>query len=160
MSCSFCPTEQKADINVRQTDYSYQIDERLVFIMDYKFSDKVSKLQASAIREILKFTADPEVISFAAGNPAPEAFPKERIAEMTMRYQLCRDVLSQVFSERQTALNAHYATLDKALGANDRELIIASLKGISSIVETNPLESFKEFTKVLDNKEETLYLDF
>lgn len=85
---------------------------------------------------------------------------KERIAEMTMRYQLCRDVLSQVFSERQTALNAHYATLDKALGANDRELIIASLKGISSIVETNPLESFKEFTKVLDNKDETLYLDF
>ena len=85
---------------------------------------------------------------------------KERIAEMTMRYQLCRDVLSQVFSERQTALNAHYATLDKALGANDRELIIASLNGISSIVETNPLESFKEFTKVLDNKDETLYLDF
>ena len=85
---------------------------------------------------------------------------KERIAEMTMRYQLCRDVLSQVFSERQTALNAHYATLDKALGANDRELIIASLKGISSIVKTNPLESFKEFTKVLDNKDETLYLDF
>ncbi len=37
--------------------------------MTYKFSDKVSGLQASAIREILKFTADPEVISFAAGNP-------------------------------------------------------------------------------------------
>ena len=39
------------------------------------FSDRVSGLQPSAIREILKFTADPEVISFAAGNPAPEAFP-------------------------------------------------------------------------------------
>lgn len=51
--------------------------------MNYKFSDKVSKLQASAIREILKFTADPEVISFAAGNPAPEAFPTERIAEIS-----------------------------------------------------------------------------
>ena len=57
--------------------------------MDYKFSDKVSKLQASAIREILKFTADPEVISFAAGNPAPEAFPKERIAEISE--ELLRD---------------------------------------------------------------------
>lgn len=57
--------------------------------MDYKFSDKVSKLQASAIREILKFTADPEVISFAAGNPAPEAFPKERIAEISA--ELLRD---------------------------------------------------------------------
>ena len=51
--------------------------------MNYKFSDKVTGLQASAIREILKFTSDPEVISFAAGNPAPEAFPKEKIAEIS-----------------------------------------------------------------------------
>jgi len=54
-----------------------------LYIMEYKFSDKVNGLKASAIREILKFTADPEVISFAAGNPAPEAFPKERIAEIS-----------------------------------------------------------------------------
>lgn len=51
--------------------------------MNYKFSDKVSGLQASAIREILKFTADPEVISFAAGNPAPEAFPTDEIARIS-----------------------------------------------------------------------------
>lgn len=51
--------------------------------MEYKFSDKVSGLKASAIREILKFTSDPNVISFAAGNPAPEAFPKEQIAEIS-----------------------------------------------------------------------------
>jgi hypothetical protein rflaF_07896 len=51
--------------------------------MDYKFSDKVSGLKASAIREILKYTSNPEVISFAAGNPAPEAFPKEEIAEIS-----------------------------------------------------------------------------
>lgn len=51
--------------------------------MNYKFSDKVSGLQASAIREILKFTADPEVISFAAGNPAPEAFPVEEIKRIS-----------------------------------------------------------------------------
>lgn len=89
-----------------------------------------------------------------------EVQSKEKIAEMTQRYQLCRDVLSAVFSERQTALNAHYATLDKALQSDDKELIIASLRGISSIVEKNPLESFKEFTKVLDNQDETLYLDF
>ena len=57
--------------------------------MKYKFSDKVTGLQASAIREILKFTSDPEVISFAAGNPAPEAFPTERIAEISA--ELLRD---------------------------------------------------------------------
>ncbi|MDR0947511.1 MAG: PLP-dependent aminotransferase family protein [Ruminococcus sp.] len=53
--------------------------------MNYKFSDKVTGLQASAIREILKFTALPDVISFAAGNPAPEAFPSEQIAEISRK---------------------------------------------------------------------------
>jgi len=47
------------------------------------FSDRISSLQPSAIREILKFTFNPEVISFAAGNPAPEAFPAEAIAKIT-----------------------------------------------------------------------------
>lgn len=47
------------------------------------FSDRISGIQPSAIREILKFTSDPEVISFAAGNPAPEAFPTEIIAKLS-----------------------------------------------------------------------------
>lgn len=47
------------------------------------FSNKVAALAPSAIREILKFTADPEVISFAAGNPAPEAFPVDTIAKIS-----------------------------------------------------------------------------
>ena len=51
--------------------------------MTYKFSEKVSHIQASAIREILKFTSDPEVISLAAGNPAPEAFPVEEITRIS-----------------------------------------------------------------------------
>ena len=50
--------------------------------MNYQFSEKVSHLQASAIREILKFTSEPGVISFAAGNPAPEAFPVEAVREI------------------------------------------------------------------------------
>lgn len=53
------------------------------------FSDKVAGVAPSAIREILKFTADPEVISFAAGNPAPEAFPTQKISEIS----------AQIFSE-------------------------------------------------------------
>lgn len=53
--------------------------------MDYIFSDKVSSLQPSVIREILKFTSDPEVISLAAGNPAPEAFPVKEIAGIAAR---------------------------------------------------------------------------
>lgn len=47
--------------------------------MDYIFSNKISNLQPSAIREILKATADPSIIPLAAGNPAPDAFPVEEI---------------------------------------------------------------------------------
>lgn len=47
------------------------------------FSYRIQTLQPSAIREILKFTADPTVISFAGGNPAPEAFPVETIRQIT-----------------------------------------------------------------------------
>ena len=47
------------------------------------FSYRIAGVQPSAIREILKFTSDPEVISFAAGNPAPEAFPVEIIRKIS-----------------------------------------------------------------------------
>ncbi|MBR4112960.1 MAG: PLP-dependent aminotransferase family protein [Ruminiclostridium sp.] len=47
------------------------------------FSYRIQTLQPSAIREILKFTADPTVISFAGGNPAPEAFPVDAIRQIT-----------------------------------------------------------------------------
>lgn len=47
------------------------------------FSYRISGVQPSAIREILKSTADPSVISFAAGNPAPEAFPVDEIRRIS-----------------------------------------------------------------------------
>lgn len=84
----------------------------------------------------------------------------KEILKITKRYELFRDILTAVFSERQTALSAHYKTLDNAIASNDREMIIASLQGISSIVTQNPLESFTEFSKVLDDENETLTLDF
>lgn len=37
--------------------------------MQFEFSDRISTLQPSAIREILKATSQPGVIPFAAGNP-------------------------------------------------------------------------------------------
>lgn len=51
--------------------------------MNYTFSDKISSLQPSAIREILKATADPAIIPLAAGNPAPDAFPVEEVQKIS-----------------------------------------------------------------------------
>lgn len=47
--------------------------------MEFKFANRMSHLKASEIREILKVTERPEVISFAGGLPAPELFPIEDI---------------------------------------------------------------------------------
>ena len=39
------------------------------------FADRMANIKASDIRELLKLTARPEIISFAGGLPAPELFP-------------------------------------------------------------------------------------
>jgi 2-aminoadipate transaminase len=52
---------------------------------DWQLSERALKLTSSAIREILKVTERPEVISFAGGLPAPSTFPAERIREATDR---------------------------------------------------------------------------
>ena len=51
--------------------------------MEYKFSEKLSALKPSAIREIFKSLTDPTIISFAAGNPNPLSFPVEALAKLS-----------------------------------------------------------------------------
>lgn len=51
--------------------------------MEYIFSDKLSALKPSAIREIFKSLTDPSIISFAAGNPNPLSFPVEALAKIS-----------------------------------------------------------------------------
>lgn len=46
-----------------------------------EFAKGMSNLKASDIRELLKLTAKPDIISFAGGLPAPELFPVEKIKE-------------------------------------------------------------------------------
>ena len=50
--------------------------------MEYTISNRMSALRGSAIREIFKYAADPSVISLAGGNPAPELFPHEALADI------------------------------------------------------------------------------
>ncbi len=50
-----------------------------------EFSNRISTLKPSAIREILKIPNDPDLISFAAGNPAPDSFPVEAMKKIAAR---------------------------------------------------------------------------
>jgi len=50
---------------------------------DSYFARRTELTTRSTIRELLKYTLHPEVISFAGGLPAPELFPIERIRQAT-----------------------------------------------------------------------------
>ncbi len=47
------------------------------------FADRMSNVPRSFVREILRVTEDPDIISFAGGLPNPISFPHKQIAEAT-----------------------------------------------------------------------------
>ena len=47
------------------------------------YAERMDRVKASDVREILKIAGCPEIISFAGGLPAPELFPVEKIREAT-----------------------------------------------------------------------------
>jgi len=53
--------------------------------MSWTLSQRAQNLTSSAIREILKITERPEIISFAGGLPSPDTFPVERLRANTQR---------------------------------------------------------------------------
>lgn len=55
-----------------------------------RFAARTARMRASTIREMLKVTQQPDVISFGGGLPAPELFPTDAIAECTR--EVMRDV--------------------------------------------------------------------
>ncbi|MBR1723823.1 MAG: PLP-dependent aminotransferase family protein [Ruminococcus sp.] len=119
--------------------------------MEFQFSDKVTGLQASAIREILKYSADPEVISLAAGSPAPEALP---FAELT---EISRELLAEEpgiayqygVTEGYTPLRDEVKALLKRRGVYDPEY--------DDVVITSGAQQANELSaKVLCNEGDTI----
>jgi len=54
-----------------------------------RYAQRTQRMQSSAVRELLKLTERPEMISFAGGLPAPEVFPVDRFQEA------CQSILGQ-----------------------------------------------------------------
>lgn len=78
--------------------------------MEYQFAKRMSNVKASAIREILKATSDPKMISFAGGNPSAEAFPVKEIEKISA------DILT----------NEPISVLQYGITEGDQELIQAA----------------------------------
>ena len=99
--------------------------------MEYRFADQIVRLNPSAIREILKYSADPEVIPLAAGNPAPEAFPVDAIREISSRVLAGRaiDALQYSTTEGYSPLRSRlkaYMKEKHGVGRDFDELLVTS----------------------------------
>src|SRR5665648_1086336 len=101
------------------------------------YSVLASKMEASAIREILKLVQKPEVISLAGGMPDPKTFPVEDIKKITQK----------VLSSKMEA-----SAIREMLKLVQKPEVI-SLAGGMPDPKTFPVEDIKKITqKVLSKK--------
>lgn len=52
---------------------------------EHRFAQRTQRMTSSAIRELLKLTEKPDIISFGGGMPAPEVFPIKEFEEACVR---------------------------------------------------------------------------
>jgi 2-aminoadipate transaminase len=79
----------------------------------HRYAQRTKYIKSSAIRELLKLTQRPEVISFAGGLPAPEVFPIKEFSEA------CQRVLAEKGKEAlQYGATEGYGPLRELIAAN------------------------------------------
>ncbi|HEY3343963.1 MAG TPA: PLP-dependent aminotransferase family protein [Anaerolineaceae bacterium] len=67
---------------------------------DHRYAQRTQRMTSSTIRELLKLTEDPEIISFAGGMPAPEVFPVKEFGAACER--VLRDTSAQALQYGST----------------------------------------------------------
>ena len=108
--------------------------------MDYKFSDRISALKPSAIREILKATSAGDVIPFAAGNPSPEAFPVDDIRKITAEILEKEPItalqygISEGYTPLRNSIKKYMSEKYSVFGENDDIIITSGAQQVIDLV--------------------------
>ncbi|NOX45264.1 MAG: PLP-dependent aminotransferase family protein [Caldiserica bacterium] len=110
--------------------------------MERFFSQRARDVRRSVLRELLKFTQRPEIISFAGGTPDPGTFPWEELADIAAR-EIREDyarALQYSTTEGDTGLREELLKVVRADGieAELDEIVIttASQQGLDLIART------------------------
>ncbi|MFZ5354722.1 MAG: aminotransferase class I/II-fold pyridoxal phosphate-dependent enzyme, partial [Bacillota bacterium] len=88
--------------------------------MGIKFANRMENIKSSAIRELLKLTEQPDIISFAGGLPAPELFPIKQLEEVCCNVleNDGKSALQYSATDGYLPLRKHIAERMKKLGVN------------------------------------------
>lgn len=115
------------------------------------FSDRISGVKPSAIREILKATSESGVIAFSAGNPAPEAFPVDEIRRISD--EIFRD---EPINALQYSITEGYPKLRDRLKADMAKKGNFNEKDDDLIITSGAQQAIETCAKIFCNEGETI----
>ena len=119
--------------------------------MEYRFSQKLSELKPSAIREIFKSLTDSQIISFAAGNPSPESFPVAELAKISA------DIFeNQSISALQYSITEGYTPLREAIAKRQSQKFGIGTDKDSTIVVSGGQQGLELACKVFCDEGDTV----
>ena len=123
--------------------------------MNYTFSDNISSVKPSAIREILKIVAaNPSIISLSTGSPSSEAIPVEQIHEIS----------EKIFRERgieslQYSVTEGYFPLREVTKQRLREVFHINTDNDDVIITTGGQQGLYITPEVLINRGDTVIVE-
>ncbi|MBR6840286.1 MAG: PLP-dependent aminotransferase family protein [Oscillospiraceae bacterium] len=123
--------------------------------MNYTFSDNISSVKPSAIREILKLVAaNPSIISLSLGSPSSEAIPVEAIHEIS----------EKLFRERpiealQYSVTEGYTPLREITKQRLRDVFGIDTTGNEVIITTGGQQGLYMTPEVLINRGDTVIVE-
>ena len=123
--------------------------------MNYTFSDNISSVKPSAIREILKIVAaNPSIISLSTGSPSSEAIPVEQIHEIS----------EKIFRERgieslQYSVTEGYAPLREITKQRLRDVFHINTENDDVIITTGGQQGLYITPEVLINRGDTVIVE-
>ena len=124
-------------------------------MIDYSkfYADRVKPMKGSAIREMFKRMADPEIISLAGGNPAAELFPSDELSKIAGKILMT-----------QPTLALQYGTTDgypkmKDCAKSRAEKVGAYSEGDSIIITTGANQGIDLTTKAIINKGDKIIVE-
>lgn len=123
-------------------------------MMEITFSNRMSSMRGSAIREIFKYAADPSVISLAGGNPAPELFPHNVLSEIAAEMLREQPVLSL-----QYGITEGHGELRELIKDRLRKTERIDREGDELIVVSGGQQGIELTAKVLLNEGDTVIVE-
>lgn len=107
--------------------------------LEKTYSKNANNMRASVIRELLKLTAQPDIISFAGGLPAPELFPVEELRQASDRVftNSPKKALQYGTTEGELELKAELIKFEERqgvkLGPDNLQIVSASQQALDMI---------------------------